>query len=78
MEGKLLDLFKTFTHKLQDKKKWEEAGYDSSLKNWRYRYGMTFLMRLLLEANKVCYEAHSGKAVSLLLQWIIKGEFFDS
>ena len=68
VERKHLDLFKTFTHKLQDKEKREEAGYDSSPKDWRDRYEMTFLMRLLLEAKKLCDQAPSGKAVSLLLQ----------
>ena len=70
MKKNFLFLFVTFFISLKDKDRREQAGYTSSLEGWRDRYGMTFMMRLLVDSDG--YDGYN-----LLLQWIIEGGFFD-
>ena len=65
-----LYLFESFFNSLKDKDRREQAGYTSSLEKWKDRYGMTFMMRLLLDSD-------DNEDINLLLQWIIEGGFFD-
>ena len=65
-----LYLFESIFNSLKDKDRREQAGYTSSLEKWKDRYGMTFMMRLLLDSD-------NNEDINLLLQWIIEGGFFD-
>ena len=70
MKKNFLYLFVTFFNHLKDKDRREQAGYTSSLEDWRDKYGMTFMMRLLVDSDNF-------DGYSLLLQWIIEGGFFE-
>ena len=65
---KILPLFSAFFLNLKDKDKRDAAGYAFDMEDWRDRYGMTFLMRLLAEEDD---------SMVVLTQWIIEGQFFD-
>ena len=79
-QEKGLALFETFFKNLQEETKREQAGYDCSLEHWRDTHGMTFLMRLLIEADvKFNVDGrHAWRNVGIFMQWIIEGEYFDN
>ena len=73
VEEKHLALFKFFLTNLSDKAKREEAGFTSRLEDWKDRYGMTLLMRLITYTENDT----SVSQANLLVKWVIEGNFFD-
>ena len=66
-----LNLFKGFFKALDNEKKRQAGGYSSALHEWRDKYGMTFLMKLL-----VATERHERAQIQV--EDIILGNFFDN
>ena len=77
-ERRLLALFKAFLENLQVTSRRENAGFTAALEDWRDRYGMTFLMRLLVDNADISSADANDPAVDLLIRTIIEGNFFDN
>ena len=75
-ENNFLDLFKYFFNRLNEEEAKGESGHTRSLTYWRDTYGMTFLMRLLVDSTEKEYSW--SPEVDLLITKIIEGKFYDA
>ena len=76
-EKQLVALFEAFFERLKKPNIREKAGYSAALEDWRDRYGMTFIMRLLVDNADQDSADSNDPCVDLLLKAIIEGQFFS-
>ena len=70
-------MFEFFFNQLNNEKYRTDSGFTSPLQNWRDAYGMTFLMRLLVESTETKGKLYVPE-MDLLIQNLIKRKFFDA